>query len=141
MVVIYLTLSSGKPQRQVASECTYGTIDGSKEGYTDKPTLKSFNIPGLVLAMTAIVCFLGFIEVVPKQALENKPIFLLGFGGTFLISSVLFLANETYMASDPLIPLSLLRSPNLGLIYITQFFIAISIFGVSCTTGTAHMIF
>lgn len=52
-----------------------------------------------------------------------------------LLSLGLFIVNETFWTKDPLIPLSLMKTNGIGLVYMTQILLCLSFFGVSYIQG------
>lgn len=129
IVCIAFTLSI--PRKHIVNDRSYGAINDQKKKQEARSNLKKFDIVGLVLVMTALVCFLGLIQVVPKERIENKTTILIILGAIFLIASVAFLVNEAYVAQCPFIPLSLFKPHNLGLVYACQLFIGLANSSVS----------
>ncbi|KAJ9489595.1 hypothetical protein VN97_g3687 [Penicillium thymicola] len=119
IAVVFLALHIEKPQSNIPTGQTYGAIDTSKYDGA-KLKQKSFDVAGLVFLMTAIVCLLGLIQVIPAQGMENRSTALVTLGVACLTCFVAFFINEAYVAQNPLIPLFLLKPHNLGLIYAVQ---------------------
>lgn len=125
IAVISLSLKIKKPQSNVSTGQTYGSIDTSKDAGATLKT-KSFDVAGLALLMTAIVCLLGLIQVVPAQDMENKSTALITLGVAFLALFGAFFINEVYVATNPLIHMYLLKPHKLGLIYAAQVLIGVT---------------
>ena len=125
IAIISLSLKIKKPQSNVSTGQTYGSIDTTKDAGATLKT-KSFDIAGLALLMTAIVCLLGLIQVVPAQDMENKSTALVTLGIAFLTLFGAFFINEVYVATNPLIHMYLLKPHKLGLIYAAQVLIGVT---------------
>ncbi|KAJ5379820.1 uncharacterized protein N7496_002248 [Penicillium cataractarum] len=134
IAIISLKLHIDKPRSLITTDPKYGTIEETIEetkiqesGSKSKP----FDIVGLGLLITAIVCLLCFVQLAEAQGMQNQVMVLAILGGTFIICSVIFCVNEAYWTRDPLLPLCLLRISKLGLNYGAQFFIGLASYAMT----------
>jgi hypothetical protein len=135
ITAISLKLHIVKPRSLIATGPKHGPIEKTIEEakiQEDQIKSKPFDVVGLGLLIMAIVCLLCFVQLAEAPQVQNQAMVLAILGATFILSSVMFCANEAYWSHDPLLPLSLLHVSKLGLNYGAQFFIGLASYAV-CT--------
>lgn len=98
---------------------------------TSKPSRPPLDIPGIVTLSCAILCFVILVEMFEDiDALKTHIGVIVGLGVGFVAFTVIFIIIEVYWAKNPVIPLHLLKTTQVGLIWGTTFFMQMGNYSV-----------
>ncbi|KAL4796458.1 major facilitator superfamily domain-containing protein [Aspergillus venezuelensis] len=90
--------------------------------------LRSFDVPGLLLLIPAILCFLWNVQLLPAFGEDETNRLLMIACPSLVILLLSFCLVEGFWAEKPLIPLSLLKPSQFGLFYGIQVCVEMSSF-------------
>ncbi|KAJ5896619.1 uncharacterized protein N7473_006018 [Penicillium subrubescens] len=90
---------------------------------TSKAPRPPLDIPGIITLSCAILCFVILVQMLEDIDSAKKHVGLLtGLGVGFAVFTATFISIEVFWAKNPVIPLHLLKTTQVGLLWGTTFF-------------------
>lgn len=121
-------------QLPIAVFCIFGitcqTVPHKPEDPANGRKNRSLDLPGLLTFTMTMISFLVVLDLGARpDGLENPLVIV--FAILFLIFGLAFLFIEAYWAERPMIPLTLIKRPSVGLHYLAQMLCMCAQFAVS----------
>lgn len=98
---------------------------------TPKAPRPPLDIPGIITLSCAILCFVILVQMLEDIDSAKKHVGLLtGLGVGFAVFTATFISIEVFWAKNPVIPLHLLKTTQVGLLWGTTFFMQMGNYSV-----------
>jgi hypothetical protein len=96
-----------------------------------KPPRPPLDIPGIITLSCAILCFVILVEMLEDlDAVKRHIGLLVGLGVGFVVFTATFISIEVFWAKNPVIPLHLIKTTQVGLVWGTTFFMQMGNYSV-----------
>lgn len=124
----------------LAAETSSDEESNIEKTETPKPPRPPLDISGIITLSCAILCFVILVQMLEDLDSAKKKVGLLtGLGVGFAVFTATFISIEVFWAKNPVIPLHLLKTTQVGLVWGTTFFVQMGNYSVCIQPGQVFL--